>query len=200
MQEGSASEESPLATPTTTSLGLLERAQAGDVRALNELLRRFVPRLKRWITGRLPNECRDLCDTNDLVQETLMRVVGALPAFEVRHDAGLQAYFRQAVWNRLREEIRRASRRPPLLELDESLPAEDASPLERAIGAEAVARYEAALQRLDEDERSTVIGRLEFGYSYPELALMLGKRTPDAARKLMERAVPKLVHWMSNGK
>ncbi len=181
---------------TSTSLALLARAQAGDVQALEDLLGRLLPRLRTWISGRLPGRYRDLCDTEDLVQDTVVRTLRILPAFEIRHDAGLQAYLRQALWNRLREEIRRSGRRGPSESLDESLAATDSSPLERAIGLQAIERYEAALQKLEDDERSAVIGRLELGYSYPELALLLGRNTPDAARKLVERAIPRIVTWM----
>lgn len=180
----------------STSLALLARAQAGDSQALEELLRRFLPRLRTWITGRLPGEYRDFCDTEDLVQETLIRTLKVIPEFEVRHEAGLQVYLRRALWNRLREEIRRSGRRKANEALEGPPPAHEASPLERVIGLEAIERYESALQKLDVDERSAVVGRLEFGYSYPELALMLGKNTPDAARKLVERAVPRLAAWM----
>jgi len=180
----------------STSLALLTRAQAGDSQALDDLLRRFLPRLKTWITGRLPGRYRDLCDTEDLVQETVIRTLKVIPEFEVRHDAALQVYLRHALWNRLREEIRRSGRRHVSDTLDEEVAAQDCSPLERAIGLQAIERYESALQKLDIDERSAVVGRLEFGYSYPELALMLGKNTPDAARKLVERAVPKLAALM----
>jgi RNA polymerase sigma-70 factor (ECF subfamily) len=180
----------------SSSLALLARAQAGDSQALEELLRRLLPRLKTWITGRLPGQYRDLCDTDDLVQETIIRTLKVVPEFEVRHDAGLQVYLRQALWNRLREEIRRSGRRKTNEALAEQTLIHESSPLERVIGLEAIERYESALQKLDIDERSAVVGRLEFGYSYPELALMLGKKTPDAARKLVERAVPKLAAWM----
>jgi RNA polymerase sigma-70 factor (ECF subfamily) len=183
-----------------TSLALLTRAQAGDAQALEALIKRFLPRLKSWISNRLPGRHRDLSDTDDLVQETLIRTLRVLNDFEVRHEAGLQAYLREAVWNRLRQEIRRSGRRGTAEDLSEFLPSLDPSPLERAIGIEALERYETALRQLDPDERSAVVGRLEFGYSYPELAQMLNRRTPDAARKLVERAVPKLAELMKHAR
>jgi RNA polymerase sigma-70 factor (ECF subfamily) len=190
--------EVPAGPVASTTLALLARAQAGDRQALEDLLRVLAPRLKRWVTGRLPNWYRDLSDTDDLVQETMIRTLRALPDFEVRHEAALQVYLRQAVWNRLREEIRRARRRPAAGNLDDAAPLADAaaSPVEQAVGRAALDRYEAALARLGEDERAAVVGRLEFGYSFPELAAMLGRRTPDAARKLVERSIPRLAEWM----
>ena len=177
-------------------MALLARAQAGDEHALDELLRCYLPRLKKWVSGRLPDHCRSLNDTDDLVQDTLINVLRVIPEFEIRHDAGFQAYLRQAVWNRLRAEIRSRGAKPSMVGLDDGLTSPEDSPIDRAIGQEALARYEAALLNLDDDQRSAVVGRLEFGYSYAELAMMLGLRTPDAARKLVERALPRLAEWM----
>lgn len=160
------------------------------------MIARYLPRLKTWVRGRLPPDRRDLCDTDDLVQDTLINVVRTLPGFEIRHEAGLQAYFRQAVWNRLRDEVRGVVHPRAEVETATRLETLHPSPLEQAIGRQALERYEAALQRLGDDERSAVVGRLEFGYTYVELALMLNRRTPDAARKLVERALARLATWM----
>ena len=85
--------------------------------------------------------------------------------------------------NRIRNELRRKGRQPHATDLD-GLEVENAeSPLEQAIGSEAVERYERALQRLTVEEREAIIARVEMGYSYEELAEALDKPTPDAARK-----------------
>jgi DNA-directed RNA polymerase specialized sigma24 family protein len=73
------------------------------------------------------------------------------------------------------------------------------SPLEEAIGREAVERYERALQRLRPEEREAIIARVEMGYRYEELAEMLGKPTADAARKTAQRALVRLAEEMKRG-
>jgi RNA polymerase sigma-70 factor (ECF subfamily) len=70
------------------------------------------------------------------------------------------------------------------------------SPLEEAIGREAVERYTAALARLKPEEREAIIARVEMDYSYAELAEILGKPTPDAARKTAQRALLRLAEEM----
>lgn len=55
---------------------------------------------------------RSLVDTADLVQETLMRVLQGMDRIEVCGPGGFQAYVRQAVLNRTRDEVRWAARRP----------------------------------------------------------------------------------------
>src|SRR4029078_9466316 len=96
-----------------SSLTLLERARAGDRAALESLVARHLPRLQRWASGRLPRWARDMADTQDLVQETLFQTFKRIEAFEPRGEGALQAYLRQAVLNRIREELRRAKRRAP---------------------------------------------------------------------------------------
>jgi RNA polymerase sigma factor (sigma-70 family) len=176
---------------------LLERVRAGDDRALDTLLGRYLPRLRRWARGRLPRWARDLADTDDLVQETLLRSFRKMEQFEARSEGALQAYLRQAVMNRIRDELRHRRRVPPSTELDTGQPdLAGASPLEAAIGAEALERYDAALSRLKEEEREAIIGRVELGLSYQELAEALGKPTADAARKTAERALVRLAEEM----
>ena len=70
------------------------------------------------------------------------------------------------------------------------------SPLEQAIGREAVECYELALQRLTAEEREAIIARVEMGFSFEELAEALGKPTPDAARKTAHRAFVRLTEEM----
>src|SRR5687768_1921182 len=69
-----------------STLTLLERAQAGDAEALDALIARFLPRLQRWATGRLPGWARDLADTHDLVQETVVQAFKKIEKFEVRGE------------------------------------------------------------------------------------------------------------------
>ena len=68
----------------------------------------------------------------------------------------------------------------------------DESPLEQAIGRENLQRYRRALSALKPDEHEAIIGRIEMGYTYQELADTLGKPSADAARKATERALVRL--------
>ena len=180
-----------------SSFELIERAQHGDAEALDRLLARYLPRLRRWASGRLPRYSRDLGDTEDLVQDAVIGLVKNFQGFEHRGEGALQAYLRQAVVNRIRDEMRRAGRRPPHDELDDAVVAGGVSPLERAIGTEALERYETALASLGDEDREAVVARLELGCSYQEVATLVGKPTADAARVAVARAVTKLARLMS---
>ena len=175
---------------------LIRRVREGDRDSLERLIQRHVGPLRRYITGRLPRWARDLADTDDLVQDTLLRTFSRMDAFEVRGAGALHAYLRQAVMNRLRDELRRRARAPASVDVHDMELVGEGSPLEETIGREAADRYVAALARLEPEEREAIIGRVEMEYSYAELAEMLGKPTADAARKAARRALLRLAEEM----
>lgn len=184
-----------------SSLTLLERAQGGDRAALEALITRYLPRLQRWASGRLPRWARDISDTQDLVQETVFQTFQKINTFEARGEGALQAYLRQAILNRIREELRRAGRRPPRSTLDSQAPDEGrSSPLDEAIGQAAVERYERALATLRREDREAIVARIELGYTNDEIAELLGKPSANAARMAVERAILKLAKAMGDVK
>jgi len=181
---------------TTSTVELVERAQRGDRASLDRLFARHYSPLRRWASGRLPRWARDLADTEDLVQDTLLQTFKRIGAFEARGAGALHAYLRQAVLHRIRNELRNRSRDPDFTGLDETHTYEGASPLEHAIGGEALERYERALARLSPGEQDAIIGRVELGFTYEELAESLGKPSSEAARKAAQRALVRLVDEM----
>jgi len=182
-----------------TTLELLRLARDGDQRALDTLFGRYRPKLQRWACSRLPRWARDIADTQDLVQETLLHTFRRLMTFEVAGDGALLAYMRQATLNRIRDEIRRSRRRQGRESLPAELSDDAASPLEQAIGRQRLDAYEAALARLRPSDRELLVGRLELGFDYNELAQMVGKPTPEAARKAAQRALFRLATEMKCG-
>lgn len=168
---------------------LLGRASGGDGAAREELARRLLPRVRRWAHGRLPQYARAMADTDDLVQISLLRALDHVKEFEPQHEGAFLAYLRRIVLNAVRDELRRAARQPAGTELWESIPQPGPSLVEQAIGREVVEAYEAALGTLTEEQREAVIMRVEFGYTYPEIAEALGKPSANAARMAVTRAL-----------
>ena len=179
-----------------STLALLERARGGDHAALDRLFLRHLRPLQRWASGRLPSWARGLADTDDLVQDTLLHTLKRVGEFEPRPAGAFQAYLRKAVMNRLRDELRRRGRQPASSTLDEIEFEAAESPLEDAIGQEAVERYQRALQRLKPEERRAILARVETDCSYEQLAHVLGKPTAEAARKAAQRALVRLAEEM----
>lgn len=181
---------------TDATLPLLKRARDGDADALDRLIARYIPSLERWAHGRLPGWARSVVDTGDLVQDAAIQVFKRIGDFDYRGEGSLHAYLRQAIMNRIRNEIRAAGRRPTTEVLDDGVRDPALSPLDLAIGSEALDRYEAALARLRPEERELIIGRAEIGLTYPELAEATGKSSADAARMAVARALVRLAEEM----
>lgn len=127
-----------------STLHLIDRARAGDREAVERLFARHLRPLQRWASGRLPQWARDLTDTDDLVQDTLLRTFRRIDAFEVRGTGALQAYLRQAVVNRVRDELRRKGRRPEATALDGLAIESERAQLEETV---AVAPWRATVRR-----------------------------------------------------
>ena len=185
--------------PADATCRLLERAKGGDREALDVLFGRHMPTLRRWASGRLPRWARDIADTQDLVQETLLQVFKRVATFEPRGDGALQAYLRQALMNRIRNEFRHKGRRPSFQALDEEAPGDHTSPLEAAIRQEQLDRYDAAMARLSEQERDLIVARVEVGLTYEEMAEALGKPSWNAARMATARALLRLAEELKRG-
>jgi RNA polymerase sigma-70 factor (ECF subfamily) len=101
--------------------------------------------------------------------------------------------------NRIRDEIRRVGRHPiDDLEVGTiELPSHSPSPFDSASDAEQQQKYKQALATLNDDERQLVVGRLELGYNYEQLALVANRPTAEAARVAVRRAVTKIARNMA---
>ena len=179
------------------TIELVVKAQGGDRVAVEALLQRCLPQLKRWAHGKLPAAARGSLDTGDLVQEAAMHVVQRLDVFQPRHVGAMQAYLRMSVLNRIRDEIRRVGRHPAPVELPEDHPGDSTSPLETALQAESYERYRTALADLKPRDREMIVARVEAQWSMGEIARQFGMRTVDGARMAVTRALKKLSANMS---
>lgn len=184
------------ASPFESTEVLLSRVRSGSRDARDELFARYLPRLVHWAHGRLPRHARDIADTDDLVQVTLLRALSHIEEFEPRHEGAFLAYLRQILLNQIRDEFRRTRRHPKAVELEPNTPDGNASPLEQAIGRDMLDRYESAMAGLAPDQREAVVLRVEMGFTYQEVAEALGRPGATAARMLIQRALVRLARAM----
>ena len=175
---------------------LLRRVRAGDQDARERLVVRYLALLKRWARGRVPPRARGLADTDDLVQTTLVRALNGVQHFEPRREGAFLAYLRTILLNQLRTAIERVDAGPPLQSLPEELEGARPSPLEEAIGTEAMESYEAALASLTEDQRQAVVLRIEMGLTFQQVAEATESPSVDAARMLVARGLTRLSERM----
>ena len=134
----------PVSDPTPTSLKepgepdpadsssesrLLAEAQQGSSRAAGALFERYRSWLRKRMRGRLPPWARGSLDTSDLVQDALHHTFVRLNEFKSNRASALRVYFRRSVENRIRDEMRRATRRRHVIAPEQPLRAsEDGAP------------------------------------------------------------------------
>lgn len=135
--------------------------------------------------------------TTDVVQDAAINVMRRLGSFEPRRRGGLRAYLRQAVQNRIRDLIRQRNRRggAPDDVGDLPLPSKD-SPWRDLVTREETERYLGGLRRLSPEDQVLIVGRIDLGYDYDQLAVVSGRPGPDAARMAVRRAIERLAQEM----
>jgi len=184
--------EGPSLLSDEPTIELVLSARNGDHMALEALLERCLPPLKRWAHGRLPARARGGLDTGDLVQDAAMHVLARLDKFEPRHVGAMQAYLRMSVINRIRDEIRKVGRRPEAVELTTEPPSDITSPLELVIREEGYERYRSALDKLRPRDREMIVARVEVQWTIQEIAHRFGMASIDAARVAVSRSLKRL--------
>jgi RNA polymerase sigma factor (sigma-70 family) len=171
-----------------STAALLHRVRDGDLSARERLCAMYLPILRRWAAGQMPHNHRDLVDTADLTQITLIRVLNQIDTFQPRHEGAFLGYLRDALLSSIRDEIRRSTRRGggKSIEIDDA----DWRPLvAQTVGMETLAEYEQALGKLLPEERELVLLRFEFGLSFQEIAEATERASADAARMAVKRAL-----------
>jgi RNA polymerase sigma-70 factor (ECF subfamily) len=187
--------DAPGSDPTSA---VLARARGGDRSAVRTLIERAVPALRRWSHGRIPKYGRGSADTEDVVQEAVLKTLKRIDTFEPRTVDALQSFLRTAVINQIRDILRRVGRRGVPSNLPDDLPDSAQSPLEQAIMREQMDRFLEALQQLRPVDRQLIVWRIELGYSHEEIGHHLGK-TPMAARLAVRRAEGRLAKALQIG-
>ena len=181
--------------PLETTADLLGKVRSGDAAATDRLVKRYLPILRRWAHGRLPGHARDLADTDDLVQVTLLKALDKVGTFEPQREGAFLAYLRRIFLNSMKDEIRRVNRRPQRKDVDDELLVDPALVVQ-AVGVETLVSYEAALAKLPETTQEAIILRVEFGFSYAEIAEAIESPSANAARMTVSRGLAKLAEEM----
>ena len=178
------------------TMDLIVQIRAGSRGAWSQLVKRELPPLKRFAQGRLPAWARSTGDTQDIVQNVLMRALPRLSTWESQSRGALRAFLRKAVANQIVDEIRKARKRMGSPALLDTLPDSTLSPLARIIQDESVRKLREALAQLPESDRKLLAARFGSGYRYNEIATRLNRPSANAARVAVERAVERLAKIM----
>jgi RNA polymerase sigma-70 factor (ECF subfamily) len=127
-----------------------------------------------------------VAEAEDVAQEALLRLHGAVPSDEIRNPDG----FVTTVATRLSLDVLRSARVRRESYVGEWLPeplVEDAG-MRRIEDDETISlAFLVLLERLTPEERAVLVLREAFGYGFEEIGEVLDKR-PDACRQLLSRA------------
>jgi RNA polymerase sigma-70 factor (ECF subfamily) len=186
---------------------LLNRIQAGDPDAFDELFARHRADVHQAVSRRLAPSLRSRFDPSDVVQEAQLDAALRLPDFIERRPMPFRLWILRTAIQRLFKLRRHATaarrdiaRERPLREAEGSwprpaqldiLPTANSTPSQQAAARDTANRLQAALERLPELDRAILRLRTLEGLSYDDAGLRL-KIEPAAARKRYGRALLRL--------
>ena len=196
---------SPEDPPSSMTRTLLERSQAGDERAREELLERNLDWIRQRVHRRLGPGLRARVETLDLVQEAAIRFLRVGPKFVTDDERSFRALMARIIENAICDENDRQQakirdyRRESPLDADRvgalgRGPRTTDRPSQVAIVAEERELLELAIACLKRDHQEIIRLRDFEELSYPEIAKRLGIKD-DTARRRHDRAVDEL-RWM----
>lgn len=153
---------------------LVERAQAGNQQAFEQLMSKYQRKLNRLLSRLI----RDHGDVEDVVQETFIKVYHALPSF--RGESAFYTWVYRIGTNTAKNYLEARKRRAPTsteFDANDAESFEDASQLqdintpERVLQSKQIAQtVNAAMESLPEDLRNAIVLREIDGLSYEEIA------------------------------
>ena len=162
---------------------LVQRAQAGDSAAFDEIVERHKGAVFRAALAALRN--RE--DAEDVTQETFITAYRKLDAF--RGESQLRTWLSRIAWNRSMD-YRRRGRNRSFLHLDEpdavELPTAEASPEQATLTSSVHARVRLEISRLPENLRDTLLLASGGDHDYASIAEMLGVREGTVKSRVFE--------------
>ncbi len=170
------------------SIRLLDRYRLeGDEGALDELMRRYHPRVLRKVRVLMSARVAARHDPEDIAQSVLRVGLEGLGAFEFREPAALIRWLTTIALNKVRSRARGRSLDEALVGLLPETSSGGEGPAEELLRSEAEALVDAAVARLSEDRREVILARDYDGGSWRYVAERLG-RSPEACQMLHHRA------------
>ncbi len=188
---------------TDDTLVLARRAAAGDEQALATLLSRHLPAVRAFVRAHMGPQLRAHESSSDLVQSVCRELLTHQERFQYPGEQQFLAWLyttaRRKISNRVRDLGRdKRDARREIGGLAESAMAElgaayarVSSPSGRVLRAEEIARLEAAIDQLPDEQREVVTLAHLAGLSRAEIGAQMGK-TEEAVRALLHRAKARL--------
>ncbi|MCB9877322.1 MAG: sigma-70 family RNA polymerase sigma factor [Planctomycetes bacterium] len=183
---------------------LAQQAAQGDQHALAELIQRHLPSVRAFVRCHMGPQLRAKESSSDIVQSICRELLTHRDAFRHPDEDGFRAWLfttaRRKISNRARDLL--GQKRDPRREvagLDEAGAAalcraysQFSTPSGKAILAEEVARLEAAIERLPEEQREVLTLAHLAGLSRAEIGTRMN-RSEEAVRALLHRAKARML-------
>jgi len=170
---------------------LIARFQSGDESIFTELYMRYFDRLYTYLRVAL----RDSHEAEDVSQQVFLKVLEALPRYELRAGKPFRAWLFRIARNELLGHMRRSKRvdveEPEAIDRRRDIGGDelDGPALEFVSDVDLLV----LIERLPDTQRQTIMLRYMLGMATEEIAQVLD-RTPVAVRKLEHRALRFLEH------
>ncbi len=161
----------------------LARARRGDPVALTALVACYGARVHALVARMMVGQPGDQID--DLCQDALVKVIGALPRFDPGGPARLSSWILTIAARTCIDELRRRRELVPLPE--EALDSGSESPEGAAQRHELTQRVERAMAALTADQRVVLVLRAYHDFDYDEIAAAL-KIAPGTVKSRLNRA------------
>ncbi len=176
---------------STTAI-LLKQFKNGDQQSCDQLFELYQPALLRWAHGRIPKQAQGFMETEDMVQDTMALAFKNIAAIKAERAGSFFTYLRTIFINQIKQELRK--NKPFQLSITQL---NDHQKIAYEDNLNALVDYDAALELLAEEEKEAIILRMEFGFSYQEIADLMGKASANAQRMFITRALVKLAEQMT---
>lgn len=157
---------------------LLRQVQGGNAAAQTRLAAIYLPILRRWAFGHLPVAERDRVES--LTRATLTHALGQIHNQPPRHEGAFLCALREALLAVIGAQWPVAA--------DMSLPPQ----LAQAVGPDTFSAYAQALRQLPVADREALLLRMEFGFSFQEIADAVELADAGQARARVREALVKL--------
>lgn len=187
--------------PTSDPTALLERVTSGDRDALEEVCRRYGPRVYGIVRRRLGSRLRARVESVDVAQDAMAGIVEHAPRCHFRSEAEFLSWVCSLIEHRIVEIARywKASRRRRSRVVRLSTAEVDAraeTPSQVLDRRERLQRFCLAAAQLSAEDREILVSRLFLDLSWNEVASSLGT-TEEAAQMRFVRARRRLAQELS---
>jgi len=195
----------PRRVPDMASVELVRVGRAGDDEAVNELFRRYQPRLQRVVRAKMSSFLRRHVDAEDIVQETSIIAVEKFDRFEVHTSASILAWLSRIAEHVIQNKLRtiQAQKRDPKREVRAAteadslsgvvLPSPGPSPSQEFSRNELEALVDLCIAEIEPPAcREVLVLRDLCGLDWEAIRTELDRPSVDAVRELYRRANSKL--------